>query len=176
MRRLLKDTGSIYLHCDPTASHYLKTLMDAIFGASNFRSEIVWRRSNAHNKLSRQYGPIHDILLFYGQDKRATFHPGRSPYTSASSRKVSPTLISVAATSPMCSRVRGRAQERAAISGVTMTRHHMDGTGPSRRKFSSTSTYRRAGHPFRRCLIQWTKRDLFCLRKRLGACLDTSNT
>ena len=87
MRRALKPTGSIYLHCDPTASHYLKTLMDAVFGAGNFRSEIVWRRSNAHNKLSRQYGPIHDILLFYGKDKRATFHPGRSPYTSAYVKK-----------------------------------------------------------------------------------------
>ena len=90
MRRLLKLTGSIYLHCDPTASHYLKTLMDAVFGAGNFRSEIVWRRSNAHNKLSRQYGPIHDILLFYGKDKRATFHPGRSPYTSAYVKKSFP--------------------------------------------------------------------------------------
>ena len=90
MERLLKDTGSIYLHCDPTASHYLKLLMDAIFGASNFRSEIVWRRSNAHNKLSRQYGPIHDILLFYGKDKRAPFHPGRSPYTSAYVKKSFP--------------------------------------------------------------------------------------
>ena len=90
MRRILRDTGSIYLHCDPTASHYLKTLMDAIFGAGNFRSEIVWRRSNAHNKLSRQYGPIHDILLFYGKDKRAPFHPGRSPYTSAYVKKSFP--------------------------------------------------------------------------------------
>ena len=83
MRRVLKDTGSIYLHCDPTASHYLKTLMDAVFGAANFRSEIVWRRSNAHNKLSRQYGPIHDVLLFYSKGKKCTFRPGRSPYTTA---------------------------------------------------------------------------------------------
>lgn len=70
MRRVLKNTGSIYLHCDPTASHYLKTLMDAIFGATNFRSEIVWRRSNAHNKLSKQYGPIHDVLLFYSKGSK----------------------------------------------------------------------------------------------------------
>ena len=46
MRRLLKDTGSIYLHCDPTASHYLKTLMDAVFGQGRFRNEIVWRRNH----------------------------------------------------------------------------------------------------------------------------------
>lgn len=57
LRRVLKPTGSIYLHCDPTAGHYLRVLMDAVFGAVNFRSEIVWRRSNAHNKLTRQFGP-----------------------------------------------------------------------------------------------------------------------
>ena len=53
MRRILKDTGSIYLHRDPTASHYLKTLMDAIFGAGNFRSDIVWKRSSAHSDTRR---------------------------------------------------------------------------------------------------------------------------
>jgi site-specific DNA-methyltransferase (adenine-specific) len=58
LRRALKKTGSIYLHCDPTASHYLKLLMDSVFGIENFRSEIIWRRSSGHNKLSRQYGPI----------------------------------------------------------------------------------------------------------------------
>ena len=83
MHRVLKPTGSIYLHCDPTASHYLKMLMDGIFGRANFRSEIVWRRSNAHNKLSRQFGPIHDGLLFYSKDKQCVFHPGRTPYTSS---------------------------------------------------------------------------------------------
>ena len=90
MRRVLKPTGSIYLHCDPTASHYLKELMDAVFGSGNFRSEIVWRRSNAHNKLSKQYGPIHDTLLFYSSGKRFTFHPGRTPYTSAYAEKSFP--------------------------------------------------------------------------------------
>ena len=49
MKRVMKDTGSIYLHCDPTASHYLKMLMDSVYGPGNFRSEIVWRRTNAHN-------------------------------------------------------------------------------------------------------------------------------
>ena len=82
MRRVLKDTGSIYLHCDPTASHYLKLLMDAVFGSGQFRSEIIWRRSNAHNKLNRQFGPIHDTLLFYSKVQSFTFHPGRRPYTS----------------------------------------------------------------------------------------------
>ena len=64
LRRVLKPTGSIYLHCDPTASHYLKVLMDAIFGKENFRNEIVWRRTGTHNKV-RRFAPIHDTLLFY---------------------------------------------------------------------------------------------------------------
>ena len=62
--RVLKPTGSLYLHCDPTASHYLKMLMDSVFGAKNFRNEIVWRRTGAHGRAKR-WGPIHDIILFY---------------------------------------------------------------------------------------------------------------
>lgn len=83
MHRLLRPTGSIYLHCDPTASHYLKIVMDAIFGARNFRSEIVWRRSNAHSKTSTQFGPIHDTILFFSKTDTFTFHPGSRPYTKA---------------------------------------------------------------------------------------------
>ena len=64
MKRLLKPTGAIYLHCDPTASHYLKAIMDAIFGWRSFRNEIVWRRSAAHNAADR-FGPNHDSILFY---------------------------------------------------------------------------------------------------------------
>jgi adenine specific DNA methylase Mod len=64
LRRVLKDTGSLYLHCDPTASHYLKLLLDTIFGAENFRNEIVWKRQSAHSD-SRGYGSVHDTLLFY---------------------------------------------------------------------------------------------------------------
>ncbi|MBI4721126.1 MAG: site-specific DNA-methyltransferase, partial [Chitinivibrionia bacterium] len=74
-------TGSLYLHCDPTASHYLKILLDAVFGLKNFRSEIIWRRSSAHNKLSRQYGPIHDTILFYSRCDNLVFHPGYTPYS-----------------------------------------------------------------------------------------------
>lgn len=81
LRRVLKPTGSIYLHCDPAASHYLKLLMDAVFQAGNFRSEIVWRRTNAHNKLAKQFGPIHDTILFYSKSESFVFHPGRRPYT-----------------------------------------------------------------------------------------------
>ena len=74
MRRLLKETGSVYLHCDPTASHYLKTLMDAVFGAGSFRNEIVWRRTNAHNVRTRMYPRVHDTLLFYAKTRNYTFH------------------------------------------------------------------------------------------------------
>jgi adenine specific DNA methylase Mod len=68
LRRVLKPTGSIYLHCDPTASHYLKILMDAIFDAKDFRSEISWRRSSAHNDAKQgrvQYGNVRDVILFW---------------------------------------------------------------------------------------------------------------
>ena len=64
MRRVLKDSGSIYLHCDPTAGHYLKLVMDAVFGAEMFRNEIVWKRTGSHGG-SRRWGPIHDSILFY---------------------------------------------------------------------------------------------------------------
>ena len=64
MRRVLKPTGSIYLHCDPTASHYLKLLMDGIFGRSNFRNEIAWKRTSSHSDAKR-YASVSDRLLFY---------------------------------------------------------------------------------------------------------------
>jgi site-specific DNA-methyltransferase (adenine-specific) len=83
LHRVLKPTGSLYLHCDPTASHYLKVILDGIFGPLNFRSEIIWRRTNSHNKLTRQYGPIHDTILFYGKTDSAIFHPETRPYSKA---------------------------------------------------------------------------------------------
>lgn len=64
LHRVLKPTGSLYLHCDPTASHYLKVVLDVIFEPWNFRNEIVWRRTAAHNDATR-CGSIHDVLLFY---------------------------------------------------------------------------------------------------------------
>ncbi len=70
LHRALKPTGSIYLHCDPTASHYLKLLMDAVFGVENFKTEIVWKRSSAHSdgkQGRKQHGRIHDVLLFYSK-------------------------------------------------------------------------------------------------------------
>ena len=77
MRRVLKDTGSIYLHCDPTASHYLKQLMDAIFGDGNFRNEIAWKRYGAHNDVgqgSKHFGRIHDTILSYGKSDTVTWN------------------------------------------------------------------------------------------------------
>lgn len=59
MKSVLKPTGSVYLHCDPTASHYIKVLMDAIFGHSSFRNEIIWKRTHSHGGAKR-WGPIHD--------------------------------------------------------------------------------------------------------------------
>ncbi|MGA3054363.1 MAG: DNA methyltransferase [Candidatus Korobacteraceae bacterium] len=64
LKRVLKVTGSIYLHCDPTASHYLKMLMDAVFRPQNFRSEITWKRTSSHSAAKR-WGDIHDTILFY---------------------------------------------------------------------------------------------------------------
>ena len=78
LHRVLKPTGSLYLHCDPTMSHYLKILLDAIFGAENFRSEIIWKRSSAHNSAKR-FGPVHDTLLFYTVSDRYTWNPAFQP-------------------------------------------------------------------------------------------------
>lgn len=66
LRRVLKETGSIYLHCDPTASHYLKILMDAVFGPQMFKNEVIWKRTSSHSAAKR-WGDIHDTLLFYSK-------------------------------------------------------------------------------------------------------------
>lgn len=83
LRRVLKPTGSLYLHCDPAASHYLKVLLDAVFGATCFRTEIVWKRTSAHSDTRqgrRQHGRIHDALLFYTKDVDWTWNPVYTPY------------------------------------------------------------------------------------------------
>ena len=77
MKRVLKPTGGIYLHCDPTASHYLKIIMDTIFGAEYFTNEIIWRRYGAHNDVgqgSRHYGRVHDILLYYIMSQQSNWN------------------------------------------------------------------------------------------------------
>ena len=80
MHRVLKPTGSIYLHCDPTASHYLKLLMDSIYGAGNFMAEITWKRTSAHSD-SRTFGNVADNILFYGD--QININDVRVPYDTA---------------------------------------------------------------------------------------------
>lgn len=70
-QRLLAPTGSIYYHCDPTASHYVKALMDVVFGHRSFRNEIVWKRTNTHNDAQHQYPDTSDVLLFYSNPSAA---------------------------------------------------------------------------------------------------------
>ncbi len=78
LHRVLKPSGSLYLHCDPTAHHYLKILLDAIFGKENFRSEIIWKRSGSHNSATTQFGPVHDCILFYSVNlSKMIFHAPR---------------------------------------------------------------------------------------------------
>ena len=72
MHRILKNTGSIYLHCDPTMSHYLKILMDLIFGEKNFRNEIVWKRTGKHSD-NKTFGNESDLILFYFKSERSFF-------------------------------------------------------------------------------------------------------
>jgi site-specific DNA-methyltransferase (adenine-specific) len=74
LHRVLKPTGSIYLHCDPTASHYLKIILDAVFGAENFVNEIVWQRTSSHND-PRRYGRIHDVILYYSKSGDRIWNP-----------------------------------------------------------------------------------------------------
>ncbi len=83
LRRILKPTGSLYLHCDPTAGSYLRLLLDSVFGPRNFRSEIPWKRTSAHSDTKqgrRQHGRIHDNILFYTKGNRWTWNPLYTPY------------------------------------------------------------------------------------------------
>ncbi len=80
LHRVLKPTGSLYLHCDPTASHYLKLIMDAIFGPQNFRNEVIWQRTSAHANVLQKFGAVHDTLLFYTVSERFTWNQQYVPY------------------------------------------------------------------------------------------------
>jgi DNA modification methylase len=79
LRRVLSDTGSLYVHCDPAASHYLKVILDLLFGPENFRNEIIWKRTHAHSS-SRRFGPVHDVILFYGMSTAYTWNQLFAPY------------------------------------------------------------------------------------------------
>ncbi|MEA2890746.1 MAG: hypothetical protein QOI05_1539 [Bradyrhizobium sp.] len=75
LRRVLKDTGSLYLHCDPTASHYIKLILDSIFGQENFRNELIWKRQSAHSDAKTKFPAVTDTLLFYSKSRAMIFNP-----------------------------------------------------------------------------------------------------
>lgn len=74
LRRVLKANGSLYLHCDQTASHYLKLLLDAVFGPEKFKSEIIWKRTTSHNDARWNFGIVSDCIFYYAKSDKATFH------------------------------------------------------------------------------------------------------
>ncbi|MFN4101717.1 MAG: site-specific DNA-methyltransferase [Pararhodobacter sp.] len=78
LHRVLKPTGSLYLHCDPTASHYLKVLLDAVFGKDSFRNEIVWKRTSAHSSANK-FAPVHDIIFFVSRTENYTWNKAFQP-------------------------------------------------------------------------------------------------
>ena len=81
MPRVLKRTGSIYLHCDPTASHGLKLVMDSVFGPANFRNEVVWKRTSSHSNVSTNYGAVTDIILYYSRGTDPVWNQLYAPYS-----------------------------------------------------------------------------------------------
>lgn len=81
LHRVLKPTGSIYLHCDSTASHYLKILMDAIFEPQNFRNEIIWKRTSSHSNATRRFGEQNDVLLYFSKTDAAVFNRSYVPHS-----------------------------------------------------------------------------------------------
>jgi site-specific DNA-methyltransferase (adenine-specific) len=83
LHRVLKETGSIYLHCDPTASHYIKLLLDAIFGNEHYQNEIVWKRTAAHSDSKQgatHFGRVHDVIFYYSKGDKPKFNPQWLPY------------------------------------------------------------------------------------------------
>ena len=89
LRDILKPTGSIYFHCDPTASHYLKVIMDGVFGRINFRNEIIWGYRGLPSK-AKKWQQKHDVLLFYSKGSEATFNVLRGNADVSGWRAVSP--------------------------------------------------------------------------------------
>jgi adenine specific DNA methylase Mod len=79
LHKKLKPTGTLYLHCDPSASHYLKVVLDGVFRSENFLNEIIWKRTSSHNSAKR-YGPSHDTILFYAKSDKFTWNPQYQPY------------------------------------------------------------------------------------------------
>jgi len=94
LHRVLKPTGSIFLHCDPPASHYLKLLMDAVFDPKNFKNEIIWGRSSPKSHMTKRFPSGHDVILFYGKSDLNTFQkvymPHRPEYIRSHYRHIEP--------------------------------------------------------------------------------------
>lgn len=82
LHRVLKETGSLWLHCDPTASHYLKVILDGIFNPEHFLAEVIWKRTSAHSSANRP-GPVHDTILGYSRGKTYTWNQQYQPYDAA---------------------------------------------------------------------------------------------
>lgn len=79
LHRVLRENGSLFLHCDPTASHYLRILLDAVFGPERFLNEVIWKRTSAHSS-SKRFGPVHDVILFYSKSSTYTWNQVFQPY------------------------------------------------------------------------------------------------
>ena len=93
LHRVLKPTGSLYLHCDTTASHYLKLILDGIFGPKNFKNEVVWQRITSKGNVQRKYGAVHDVIFYYAKLRGAEtwnqiFKPLHGDYVAQSYRQV----------------------------------------------------------------------------------------
>jgi DNA modification methylase len=82
MHRVLKPNGSLYLHCDPHASHYLKIMLDQIFGGGMFRNEVIWKRTTSHSSAKR-FGPVHDLIFYYGRSNKIIWNGPRTNYDPA---------------------------------------------------------------------------------------------
>jgi len=80
LHRVLRPTGSLYLHCDPTASHYLKTILDTVFGVDSFRNEVVWQRTNVHSD-SKTWSHVSDTIFFYTKSSKFTWNPIYAPHS-----------------------------------------------------------------------------------------------
>jgi site-specific DNA-methyltransferase (adenine-specific) len=81
LHRVLKPTGSLYLHCDPVASHYLKILLDAIFGPDRFTNEVIWKRTSAHSNATRTLGAVHDVIFLYPKTRDCVWNQLYTKYS-----------------------------------------------------------------------------------------------
>ena len=166
LRRVLKPTGSIYLHCDPTASHYLKLLMDAVFGSRLFLNEITWKRSSAHSDTTqgmRRAGKIRDVVLVYTKTDDYVWNPQFTPYTDdylLADTDTSPLTVADTKrpTQPLPSQVAIRAS--GTSSGPWMERAGGPLTSPTRHWPSAARMGIQGCNPISRPLLGFSKSNL----------------